>query len=482
MPYNKQPARSFIIISMPGNMKKYFIIFILTGVCFALTAAPGRASGLTERLKGRILLAVESRGEAWYVSPEDMRRHFLGRPDDAFALMRRFGIGITGRDLKRIAVGLVPGGGEDTDADGAPDALERALGTDPYRADTDGDGFTDREEIESGHDPLGPGRLPIDSDFAAAQSGRIFLQVEGRGEAWYVNPADHKRYFLGRPDDAFALMRFFGLGIKKSDLDKIAAVMPTADMANLERLIHDLVNQERRNRGLGNVVWNNELAAVAREHSRNLARENEVLTGFNRSCAYAFIHHEGFDFGAYNPDRLRNRDVHYFSWAGENISIEPAGAIYVSYPVLEEAEELLADCLTDIRKTDAEFKARLEQETDELKKLNLVQSELAKRKNKFDISTPVKLDEIEWKSEEAIATAAVTRWLNSPGHRENMLKSDYDETGIGTAYINGHFITTQVFITRADCGFETGPCCEKPGYYPYCFTPLSCAQGICRGD
>lgn len=52
--------------------------------------------------------------------------------------------------------------------------------------------------------------------------GRILLQIEQHGEAWYVNPADGKRYFLGRPSDALEVMRQLGLGISDSDLSQIA--------------------------------------------------------------------------------------------------------------------------------------------------------------------------------------------------------------------------------------------------------------------
>ncbi|MFH1564833.1 MAG: hypothetical protein ABIC82_03210 [bacterium] len=51
--------------------------------------------------------------------------------------------------------------------------------------------------------------------------GRILLQVEENGEAWYVNSANLKRYYLGRPDDAFNIMRSLGLGIANSNLQKI---------------------------------------------------------------------------------------------------------------------------------------------------------------------------------------------------------------------------------------------------------------------
>ena len=38
------------------------------------------------------------------------------------------------------------------------------------------------------------------------------LQVEENGEAWYVYPDDLKKYYLGRPADAFGVMRELGLG------------------------------------------------------------------------------------------------------------------------------------------------------------------------------------------------------------------------------------------------------------------------------
>ena len=43
-------------------------------------------------------------------------------------------------------------------------------------------------------------------------SGQILLQVEEKGEAWYINPDDNRRYFLGRPTDMFNVMKKFGLG------------------------------------------------------------------------------------------------------------------------------------------------------------------------------------------------------------------------------------------------------------------------------
>ena len=58
---------------------------------------------LAKRLAGRILLQVQSKGEAWYVNPVTLKRHYLGRPADAFKIMREQGLGITNKDLTSIA-------------------------------------------------------------------------------------------------------------------------------------------------------------------------------------------------------------------------------------------------------------------------------------------------------------------------------------------------------------------------------------------
>jgi micrococcal nuclease len=51
--------------------------------------------------------------------------------------------------------------------------------------------------------------------------GRILLQVQGHGEAWYLNPVDGKRYYLKDGAAAYELMRKFGQGISDGDLEKI---------------------------------------------------------------------------------------------------------------------------------------------------------------------------------------------------------------------------------------------------------------------
>lgn len=153
-------------------MKKgFFILFLVLSFVIPKAATPVYAAGLADSLSGRILLDVEGKGEAWYIDPVGKERFYLGRPTDAFNLMRTMALGVSEADFQRIAQ-------EGTSASG-------------------------------------------DRAFAKKLSGRILLRVEKNGESWYVNPVDLKKYYLGRPSDAFSVMRRLGLGITKANLNTI---------------------------------------------------------------------------------------------------------------------------------------------------------------------------------------------------------------------------------------------------------------------
>lgn len=62
---------------------------------------------LTERMKGKILLQVESHGEAWYVNPKDGKRYYMKDGNSALQIMRKFGDGIKTSDLEKIEAGIV---------------------------------------------------------------------------------------------------------------------------------------------------------------------------------------------------------------------------------------------------------------------------------------------------------------------------------------------------------------------------------------
>jgi len=131
---------------------------------------------LYNRLKGKIILKVEEHGEAYYIHPTKQEMYYLGRPDDAFRIMREQGIGITNIDLVKI-----------------PPSIEDEL------------------DINK-----------VDYIFTNKHKGKIFLQVEEHGEAYYVYPDNGLRYYLGRPADAFRIMRELGLGISNDNFSLLS--------------------------------------------------------------------------------------------------------------------------------------------------------------------------------------------------------------------------------------------------------------------
>ncbi|MEI8361114.1 MAG: fibronectin type III domain-containing protein [bacterium] len=109
----------------------------------------------------------------------------------------------------------------DTDKDGLSDDLEVALGTNPFKMDTDGDGVNDKQELLQILNPIvAKKEANIDELYAKKNQGKVFLQVENKGQAWYINPKDLKRYYLGRPANAFEVMRKQGMGVKHSLITK----------------------------------------------------------------------------------------------------------------------------------------------------------------------------------------------------------------------------------------------------------------------
>jgi|GEM_PF-4229782 hypothetical protein len=178
---------------------------------------------LATRLKGQILLQVHESGEAWYIPMNSTQKFYLSDGPTAFEMLREFGLGITNADLAKIPAGLEERFDDvDTDEDGLPDKMEEGLQTDVNNPDTDGDGFSDGDEVLIHNtNPLGEGNAARSTSLVNRLKGHIVLQVESRGEAWYINPADGKRYYMKNGEASFQIMRFLSLGISNEDLAKI---------------------------------------------------------------------------------------------------------------------------------------------------------------------------------------------------------------------------------------------------------------------
>lgn len=168
-------------------------------------------------------------------------------PLNAFSVMSLIGLGISNDRLAKIPVGILFDSltlDKDSDGDGLPDRLEEGLLTNPFNPDTDGDGHDDLTEVLNDYDPNGPGKMPYDKLVQALSLGHIYIQVETNGEAWYVEPKSQRRYYLGRPEEAFAIMRNFGLGISNEDLNRIPVGRFTdTQVKRIERMLDERLQE-----------------------------------------------------------------------------------------------------------------------------------------------------------------------------------------------------------------------------------------------
>lgn len=231
------------------NTLTFFASALLISISLVgILPLPAAAETIAERLSGRIVLQVEANGEAWYIDTNSNERYYLSRPSDAFNIMRELGLGITNADLARI-----PANGTSWDA--PADVMRRV-------------------------------------------QGKILLQVERNGEAWYVYPVDKRRYYLGRPDDAFSIMRNLGLGITNADLytipiadDSYTPPTNTVDALRvMEQDTFNRVNAYRETQNLEPLVWNEAMAEIARGHSTDMATGAVPFShdGFNDRASQIF--------------------------------------------------------------------------------------------------------------------------------------------------------------------------------------------------
>ncbi len=175
------------------------------------------------KLLGRIVL--QTNGDAWYINPANRKRYFLGQGDNALRIMKRLSVGIGAADLAKIRpnIDFLSADAVDTDGDGLPDAAEKSLGAFYDNPDSDGDGYGDYTEIKNGYNPRGAGKLNINDKIASKNLGKILYQIKGLGDAWYINPVNHQRYYFGPATDVNAALKALGIGISNADLSRIPA-------------------------------------------------------------------------------------------------------------------------------------------------------------------------------------------------------------------------------------------------------------------
>jgi len=144
------------------SFQKIVSISLLSFLGFLTAGLPAGAESLTTvgQFSGRLVIEMDSQA-AWYVNPADQSRYSANSDQEVFHIMRFQSLGITNQDLA-----MIPTDNNDQSAD---------------------------------------------LKLVNRLKGRILLQVEEHGEAWYVNPEDGLRYYLGRPGQARQILWDLGV-------------------------------------------------------------------------------------------------------------------------------------------------------------------------------------------------------------------------------------------------------------------------------
>jgi uncharacterized protein YkwD len=155
-------------------------------------------------------------------------------------------------------------------------------------------------------------------------------------------------------------------------------------MTALEQRVHELINQQRTGKGLGALQFDPLLAGIARNHSEDMADQH-------------YFAHE--DPAGLNPT-ARGTAAGYH--CRKNLGS------YYTYGIAE----------------------------------NLFMNNLYSSATYYSNRETV----YHWNSPEAIAQVTVAGWMNSSGHRENILTPTFEREGIGVA-----IASEKVYITENFC-------------------------------
>ena len=160
---------------------------------------------------------------------------------------------------------------------------------------------------------------------------------------------------------------------------------PHYDAERIEFLVHKYTNQERLNYGLTQLAFDSEITQIARGHSSDMA-EREY---FAHETPEGLTPTDRADLQEYSCQKMVGLLI--YSGIAENIF---QGHLFDSYYTING-----------------------------------------------------EITSYEWNTEEEIAKITVDGWMNSPGHRENILTEIFDREGIGVKITQDH----KVYVTQNFC-------------------------------
>jgi len=195
---------------------------------------------------------------------------------------------------------------------------------------------------------------------------------------------------------------------------------PELNISKIEMLIHQQINHQRNQHGLTSLDYDNQLSTIARNHSQDMARNN-------------YFEHQSLN-GAEPWDRG-------FPYGYQTCGTLDALALQDKYDELSRQYDKYPQTSTS--------QAQYQQAMSLYNQLNSISNQLNSMgengqlfgglaENIFQNWTYDSITYIngipiyDWNTDEQIAQQTVDGWMNSPGHRENILSGFHSE-GIGVA-------------------------------------------------
>jgi len=146
---------------------------------------------------GRFLVESATSKDAWYVNAVDGRTVYFANPSHALKSMPQFALGITNADLFKIA----------------------------------------RVEDTTGS---------FDLALSKRLAGRFLLQVQDKGQVWYVHPTSFKRYYIGSENDVLAVYKASALVTSQTTLNSLTYAQSYTDAVALLKQAHTLMAGEKQ--------------------------------------------------------------------------------------------------------------------------------------------------------------------------------------------------------------------------------------------
>ncbi|HZS74518.1 MAG TPA: CAP domain-containing protein [Candidatus Nitrosotalea sp.] len=201
---------------------------------------------------------------------------------------------------------------------------------------------------------------------------------------------------------------------------------PTIIISDLELKVHNGINAQRQSHGLTPLVYDDKIATIAREHSQDMITRNyfahDTPDGISPS-------QRGIDAGYHDcGDRQAIRDSQEYDRLTKQF--EATGN---TDQVLYGQIQALYTKVTSETSNGMIFLGFPE---------NIEQNNLYDSVEYID-GIPI----YHWLSEDQLSSSIVDVWMNSPGHRENILTPAYYSQGIGIAISSDD----KVFITEDFC-------------------------------